>query len=82
MGIKSAVAFLILKAGVDMAKKIEKKPLPIITFVIVFAAMIILDLLSVSFSSVFYIIIGGITGIIVYSIIGIGKVDKKKEGKQ
>ena len=82
VGIKSAVAFLILKAGVDMAKKIEKKPLPIITFVVVFAAMIILDLLSVSFSSVFYIIIGGITGIIVYSIIGIGKVDKKKEGKQ
>ena len=73
VGIKSAVAFLILKAGFDMLKKIEKKLLPIITFIAVFGAMIILDILSVSFSSVFYILIGGTVGIVVYTLIDIDK---------
>ena len=73
VGIKSAVSFLILKAGFDMLKKIEKKLLPIITFIAVFGAMIILDILSVSFSSVFYILIGGTVGIVVYTLIDIDK---------
>ncbi len=85
-GIKSAVAFLIIKTGIGMFKKVEKKPLPIITFALVFTAMVLIDIFAISFSSIYFIIIGGVTGIIAYTLIGIGK-DKniatvKKEGKK
>ena len=67
-GINSAVAFLIVKTGFTMLKKIEKKPLPIISFVIVFSLMILFDILAIKFSSIYFILIGGIIGIIYYSI--------------
>lgn len=67
-GIKCAVAFLILKAGIGMLLKIEKKALPIIIFSLVFIAMILFELFSVNFSSVFFILAGGVIGIIAYSL--------------
>ena len=69
VGIKCAVAFLILKAGLGMFKKMEKKPLPLITFIVVITLMVVLELFAVSFSSVILIIIGGVLGIVVYGII-------------
>ena len=66
-GIKCAVAFLIIKAGMNMFKKISKKPVPIITFSIVFAAMILINIFSVSFSSIIFIVCGGLVGIALYS---------------
>lgn len=73
-GIKCAVAFLILKAGLDMLKKLPKKPLPIVMVCAVFAAMLIFEIFSVNFSTVFFIIAGGIIGIFVYAL------PKKREG--
>lgn len=73
VGIKCAVAFLILRAGMNMFAKLEKQPLPMIMFGIVFAAMLIFELVSVSFSSVIMILIGGIIGIFAYALL-------KKEG--
>lgn len=67
-GIKCAVAFLILRAGIGMLLKVEKKVLPIIIFASVFSLMIIFEMFSVNFSSVFFIIAGGIIGIIAYSL--------------
>jgi len=69
VGINSAVAFLIIKTGLSLLAKVEKKVLPIITFSIVFILMIILDVLSLKFSSIYYIIIGGIIGVIYYAIL-------------
>jgi chromate transporter len=76
VGINAAVAFLIIKTGISLLLKVEKKILPIGTFIIVFSLMIILDILSLKFSSLYYIIIGGIIGIIYYAI-----VTPKKEVK-
>ena len=76
VGINAAVAFLIIKTGISLLLKVEKKILPIGTFIIVFLLMIILDILSLKFSSLYYIIIGGIIGIIYYAI-----VTPKKEVK-
>ena len=73
VGIKCGVAFLILKAGLTMFAKLEKKPLPMIMFGVVFAAMLIFELVSVSFSSVIIILIGGVIGITAYALL-------KKEG--
>lgn len=69
VGIKCAVAFLILKAGITMISKPMLKPLPICIMVAVTALMILFELLSISFSAVFFIIIGGIIGIVAYSLL-------------
>lgn len=69
VGIKCAVAFLILKAGFTMISKDTLKALPLCILITVTALMIAFELLSVSFSAVFFILIGGIIGIIAYSLI-------------
>ena len=63
-GIKVAVAYLILRAGWDMLKKLERKPLPLTVFGVVFLTMLVLELLSISFSSIFLILAGGGLGIL------------------
>lgn len=64
VGIRCAVAFLILKAGYAMYKKMPKKPLPIAVLCIVFALMILFEIFAVSFSSVVLILAGGAIGIL------------------
>lgn len=76
VGIKCAVAFLILKAGLTMLKKVERKPLPIICFCVVLTAMLAFELLSISFSTVLLILIGGCVGIFAY-VLGRAKKDAK-----
>ena len=68
VGIKACVAFLILKAGLGMLKKLEKKIIPILVFSIVLALMIVFELFSINFSSIILILIGGIIGIICNSL--------------
>ena len=76
VGIKCAVAFLILKAGFDMFAKLQKKVLPLTVFLAVFALMITFELLSISFSSIILIIAGGIIGIFANAVFA-GKEEKK-----
>lgn len=68
VGINAAVSFLIIKTGFSLLMKLEKKVLPIITFSVVFILMILFDIFVIDFSSIYYIIIGGILGIIYYAI--------------
>jgi len=68
VGINTAVAFLICKTGIEMAKKIEKKVVPILLFTIVFSLMILFNIFNISFSSIYFILFGGLIGIIYYSI--------------
>ena len=77
VGIKACVAFLILKAGLGMLKKLEKKIIPILVFSIVLALMITFELLSINFSSIILILIGGIIGIICNSLIKAKKGEVK-----
>lgn len=67
VGIKCAVAFLILKAGLNMLAKTEKKPLPLAVCGTVFAIMLVTQLLSVRVSPIVLILAGGLIGIAVYS---------------
>ena len=76
-GIKAAVAFLILKTGVNMLKKMKKKPFQVIAFSIVFALMILFELFAISFSAIYFILAGGICGIIIYSVLN-GKKEEIK----
>ena len=75
-GIKAAVAFLILKTGINMVIKMKKKPYQVFAFSVVFALMIIFELFAVSFSAIYLILTGGIAGIILYAVLNI---DKKED---
>ena len=68
VGIKCAVAFLILKTGIEMFVKMKKKALNVIMFLIIFALIILFDIFAVDFSSIIFILVGGIIGIIVYAV--------------
>ena len=78
VGIKAAVAFLILKAALGMVKKIEKKVIPILVFAIVLTLMIAFELFAINFSSIILILVGGIIGIVYNAII----TSKKEEVKE
>ena len=67
-GIKCGVAFLILRAGIDMLKKLEKNAVSRISFGIVFVLMLLFDLLSVSFSSIWFILLGGVLGVLLHAV--------------
>ena len=69
VGIKCAVSILIIKAAVNMFKTSTKNIFSILTFTIVFIAMILFELFNINFSSIYFIIIGGILGIVVYSLL-------------
>ena len=65
-GIQACVIFLIFSAGWKMVKKIKKTAFNVTVMAITFTAMIAFSLFSVSFSSIFYILIFGCAGLLVY----------------
>lgn len=77
-GIRVAVIFLILSAGIKMFKKIKKTPFNVSVFLVTALSMIAFSLFSIGFSSIFYILISAALGISVYSI---GYVKSKNRAK-
>lgn len=67
-GIQACVVFLILSAGIKMLKKIKKTVFNVSVMLITFFAMILFSLFSVSFSSIFYILIFGVAGLLIYTV--------------
>ncbi len=65
VGVKAAVALLITIAGVEMFLKMEKKPIPVIVFTSVAITMLLLEVFSVNFSSIWIILMGGVIGLFV-----------------
>lgn len=65
-GIQACVVFLILKAGIKMIKNFKKNVQNIILFVLTVCCMICFSLLSIKFSSVFYVLIGGFISVVIY----------------
>ena len=83
-GIQVCVVFLILSAGVKMLKKMKKKPFNLIVMSATFLCMVAFSVFAVNFSSIFYILISGLVGLLIY-LIGYFKSKKspeKKEGEQ
>ena len=81
-GIQICVVFLILSAGLKMLKKIKKSIFNITVIVIVFAIYVTFSLLSAGFSSIFYILISGIVGLFVHSILRTREFEATKEEKK
>ena len=68
-GIKCAVAFLIIRAGWGMLKKLEKKPLPLLVLCLTVGLMLTFELLAVNVSTVVFILVGGVVGIVAYGLL-------------
>ena len=67
-GIRVCVIFLIFSAGIKMFGKMKKTALNIVIFSISFVCFVTFSLLSVDFSSIFYIIVFGAVGLFVYAM--------------
>ncbi len=84
-GIQACVAFLILNAGIKMFSKLKKTAFNTVVFIVTLICLIALELFAINFSSILYILIGGIVGVIVY-LVGYFKnkkaTEKDKGGKE
>lgn len=63
VGIKCAVAILIISASLDMLKKTKKNAFNITIALLVSIVLILLEIFQLKFSSIFLILIGGLLGI-------------------
>lgn len=80
-GIQACVSYLILSAGIKMIKKLDKNALSVTLMVLSLGVFIAFTLLSVSFSSIFYILIGAGLSLTVYLISLASKKFKKGDKK-
>ena len=67
-GIQVCVIWLILSAGLKMLKQMKKTAFNILILSAVILCMVAFSVLSVSFSTIFYILISGCIGIFVYAL--------------
>lgn len=77
-GIQACVLFLILSAGFKMLKRMKKTAFNLAIMLLTFATFVTFSLLSVGFSSIFYILVFGAVGFFLYAF-GCIK-DRKKKG--
>lgn len=66
-GVQACVVYLILSAALQMIKGIRKSSYNITLGITVFFTMFVFSILSVNFSTIFYILICGMTGVVGYS---------------
>lgn len=81
-GIQVCVIWLILSAGVKMLKGMKKSLLNIVITTLTCVCMILFSLLSVSFSTVFYILISGAVGVFVYLFALLKNKRKNEKGAE
>ena len=67
-GIRAAVMYLILTAGLRMLKKMKKTPFTVAAVTVTVVVMLTLTLLSVKLSTIVYILAGGAVGVILWLI--------------
>ena len=75
-GIQICVVYLILTAGLKMLKQMKKTVFNMIIISITLICMVGFSLFAVKFSTIFYILISGICGVVVYLL---GKIRKENK---
>lgn len=77
-GIRVCVVYLIISAGIKMLLKLKKNVLSTIILLVTIVCMLAFSALAVSFSTIFYIIVAGMLGLLVYLVGNAkGKGDEK-----
>ena len=79
-GIQCGIGVIITLAGVKMFKRLEKTPYNLISCIIVTLFMIVMAVLSIQFSAIYMVVIGGGLGIIITAI-GVIKNAKNSQEK-
>lgn len=80
-GIQISIIFLILCAGVKFFKNMKKTVFNVTVFSCTLALMLAFGFFGVNFSSIFFVLIGGLAGLLVYLIGYFAKRDKGGEEK-
>ena len=76
-GIQVAVVYLILSTGLKMFKNIKKTPFNVTAICVTLVGMIGTSVFAVRFSSVFYILVSGFVGLVLYFLRRVGKEKSK-----
>ena len=76
-GIQICVVYLILSAGLRMLKQMKKTAFNIIIISATIICMVVLSLFAVKFSTIFYILISGTLGVVVFLLGKLGKEEKQ-----
>ena len=76
-GIHICVVYLILTAGLKMLAHMKKNAFNIIIISITLICMVVFSLFAVKFSTIFYIMISGACGVVVYLLSKIRKEEKQ-----
>ena len=76
-GIQICVVYLILTAGLKMLAHMKKNAFNIIIISITLVCMVVFSLFAVKFSTIFYIMISGACGVVVYLLSKIRKEEKQ-----
>jgi len=77
MGIKCGVVFLLCKVTITLLKGNRKDWVAIIIFSVVTTLMVVFTIFAVSFSAIYFILIGAVLGLLVYGLIPYKKEQKK-----
>ena len=72
-GIKLAVGVLIVRAGVKMLKKMPRRPMTWIILIAACAAMLVINLFDLRFSTIWLILMAAVCGVAVYMAKGKGE---------
>ena len=75
-GIRIAVVYLILSAGLRMLKKMKKTPLTVTVTVLTVLLMLVFSLLAARVSTILLILASGVIGLAVYLVAEAGKRGK------
>lgn len=77
-GIQACVAFLILSAGFKMLKSLKKTAFNLLISIITVICLVGISIFAVDFSTIFFVLIGGVLGLVVYFISLIKNRNKDK----
>ncbi len=80
-GIQVCIIFLILGAGIKFFKSMKKTVFNLFVFCSVFVCMLTLALLGIGFSSIYFVLIGGGFGLLVYLVGLIFKAKRNEDSK-
>jgi len=78
-GIQVCVVYLIFSAGYKMLKQIKMTAFSTVIITAVMVCMILFSLFAVKFSTIFFILISGVAGIVVYLIKNAGRKEDEEK---
>ena len=77
-GIQVCVIYLILSAGIRMLQNLQRTGFNTAVVLVVLTAMVSCSMLAVNFSSIFYILLSGAAGVLVYAMHRVRKGERTK----